>query len=103
LRDWLLEPTTIAGVTKRNIERINCIFTLRQIAAFSLEEGNYDAVMSLVGCILGLRETESIAEQEAVKRSKANRLRFITDNPRLFNNEINKHINKQIHEFKYDN
>ncbi len=42
------------------------------------DEGNFDAVMSLVGCVLGYREYESIAEADAIKRTKHNPLRFLT-------------------------
>lgn len=99
LRDWLLEPCKtmydeITGATtilQRNIDQIDCLFTLKEIEAFDLDEGNYDAVMSLVGAVLGLREEEHLAEQLAVRRSEAkNHLSFLSTNSRMFNSSINR-------------
>lgn len=63
LNDWLLEETEINGEVEKNIFRLPCIFTLRQIKDYTLK-GNYDAVSSLMGFPLALGEIEhSIKEK----------------------------------------
>lgn len=61
IRDILLEEVelTIDNKTeiKRNIERLPCIFTLRQIKQYRLD-GNFDAVSSLQGWPLAIGEQE---------------------------------------------
>jgi len=104
LRDWLLEPCEVEYdeikevdiIKKRNIDQIDCLFTLKQIEGFDLDEGNWDAVMSLVGAVLGLREHEHLAERNAIKRSsQKNQLAFITENRNLFNLDYHdKYMNK---------
>lgn len=82
--DWLLEPTELQDGVKTNIERIPCIFLLRQIQAFNLESGNYDAVMAMLGAILGLREKESEIMEERVKDAAKNPYAFLSTNNKLF-------------------
>jgi hypothetical protein len=84
LSDWLLEETTIQGVTKRNIERIPCIFLVRQIIAFDMKKGNYDAVSALAGAVLGLKEKEHQIEEELLNKHKHNRLGFLSSQNKLF-------------------
>ena len=82
LRDWLLEDVKIKGKEYKIIETLPCIFTLRQIEGFSLDEGNWDSVMSLAGAVLGLKEKSHYAEQEAILRT-SNTLKFISTNKRM--------------------
>ena len=57
LNDWLLEETDINDEVEKNIFRIPCIFTIRQIRDYTLK-GNYDAVSSMMGLPLALGEIE---------------------------------------------
>lgn len=84
--EWLLEETELNGEKKRNIERIPCIFLIRQIAQFSLEEGNYDAVMALVGAVLGIREAEhELVNEYRKKAERRNKLASLSMNTKIFN------------------
>lgn len=74
LHDWLLEETTftVNGIveTKLNIQRIPCIFLIRQIMQYNLDE-NFDAVSAILGCIIGLRENQNL--EEDIRRSNVNK------------------------------
>lgn len=52
VRSWLLEER---GNNLRNLDLIPDKFLLQQLISFTLE-GNFDAVMGFVGCIIGLEE-----------------------------------------------
>jgi hypothetical protein len=82
--DWLLEPNELQDGTKLNIERIPCIFLIRQIQMFNLEHGNYDAVMAMLGVILGLREKEKEILEETNKENTHNPYAFLSVNDKLF-------------------
>jgi hypothetical protein len=84
--EWLLEETTIGGETKRNIERIPDIFLIRQIIAFDMKKGNYDAVLALAGCILGMKENEKALIEEIKRKNTHNPLTFLSQNSRMFKN-----------------
>lgn len=86
VHDWLLEPTTIGSETLLNIERIPDLFLIRQIIAFDMRTGNYDAVMALAGAILGIKEEERTIIDEIKNKHKHNPLTFLSQNSRLFNN-----------------
>lgn len=86
VHDWLLEPTTIGDETLLNIERIPDIFLIRQIIAFDMKTGNYDAVMALAGAILGIREEEKNIIDEIKNKNKHNPLAFLSQNSRMFKN-----------------
>ena len=50
LNDWLLEETELSDGKKRNIERLPCLYTVRQIAMFDInDDENYDGVSALLG------------------------------------------------------
>jgi hypothetical protein len=68
LRDWLMTPTTIDGITLLNIQRIPCIFLIRQIMQFDIDKGNYDAVMTMCGVALGIKEQEHLMTQLMTKK-----------------------------------
>ena len=55
LRDWLLEKKEINGIEYSNLERIPCIFTVRQIKSYTLK-GNFDGVSALLGITLAIGE-----------------------------------------------
>ena len=65
-RDWLLEETEfmVNGDTKKmmNIFRIHNLFLIRQIMMYTLS-GNFDGVSALMGCVIALREWETIEEE----------------------------------------
>lgn len=90
LADWLKEETEIDGVKKRNLERIPDIALVRELIAFDLEKGNYDRVMALIGCVLGLRELESQMLNKVT--TKHNPLQVFVNN-RAFKNKryVKKH------------
>jgi hypothetical protein len=98
LNDWLLEETTLFNPqtnqpeTLKNIFRIPCIFTVRQIALYTLED-NFDGIMGLCGSVLGLREYQNFEQARAAKKSKMqkNPLSFITSNPNIFKQSENRH------------
>lgn len=93
MKDWLLEPTEMTknGETtiKQNIFRIPCIFLIRQIMDFNMEPGsNFDAVSGFIGCIVGLREYESIIEAEVSSRpNKPDFFKSFLNNPKIFNKQ----------------
>ena len=55
LRDWLLEKKEVNGIEYSNLERIPCIFTVRQIKSYNLK-GNFDGVSALMGITLAIGE-----------------------------------------------
>lgn len=70
--DWLLEDTelTIDGVTetKKNIQRIPCMFLLKQIKLYNKEE-NFDAVDAMQGLPLAIGEQRHRVESKLEKNS----------------------------------
>jgi hypothetical protein len=58
LRDWLLEERGKQenGKVIRNIDLIKSRFLLKQIISYD-SDGNFDAVLGYMGCIIGLEET----------------------------------------------
>lgn len=82
LAEWLLEPTELYDGVKLNIERIPCRFLIQQIQQFTIESGNYDGVMSLLGFIISIKENEKELMESFQK--KENPLKFLSQNPGLF-------------------
>lgn len=101
--EWLLQETTIGGETLRNIERIPDIFLIRQIIAFDMKQGNYDAVMALAGCVLGLKENEReiLEAMEARDKPQHNPLAFLSQNPRMFRDVYNPYTITRNQEEEY--
>lgn len=68
--EWLLKKTTLTGPDGElqelmNIERIPCIFTLRQIKLFTFDKSdNFDAISSAYAFPLALAEMEHYVVQE---------------------------------------
>ena len=90
LHDWLLEETTftVNGITetKLNIQRIPCIFLIRQIMQYTLDD-NFDAVSAMLGCIIGLRENQNL--EEDIRRSNSNKKNIfagILNNKKIYRN-----------------
>ncbi len=88
LAEWLKEETTVNGITKRNYERLPDIALVRELIAFDLDKGNYDRVMALVGCVVGLREKINQYETQVINRN--NPLSLLANNNHLFNRQNQK-------------
>lgn len=60
LRDWLLEARgeDEDGQKIRNIHLIKSRMLLKQIISYN-RDGNFDAVMGFMGCVVGLEETHN--------------------------------------------
>jgi hypothetical protein len=84
MNGWLLEETTLNDGTKKNIERIPCLYLLRQIMAYDLD-GNFDAVDGFRGCIVALREYENRQySQTLVKQANVSTFNNILKNRKIF-------------------
>ena len=91
LRSWLLEirETKEDGTTVRNLDMICDIGLLQELLAFNLD-GNFDRVMSLIGCIIGLEETTNMSKRRQQSEAALSPLRqqfkdLIVNNKSLFN------------------
>ena len=91
-RDWLLSPTQIGDETLLNIQRIPCIFLIRQIMQFDMDKGNYDAVMSMLGIALALKETEHTMSKNSSMKNKLASLNIFHKQGRYqqYNNALNR-------------
>lgn len=91
LRSWLLEDREQG---KKNLDVIPDTFLLQQLIAFNME-GNFDSVMGLVGCIIGLEEVHNLSKRKLYQENELSEIdkQFISilrDNKNLFlrvNNE----------------
>lgn len=86
LRSWLLQERE---ENKRNLDLILDPGLLQELLSFNMSL-NTDRVMSIVGCILGLEETNNISKRRAEFYSEDSALqkdidRFIVNNKRIFN------------------
>lgn len=98
LKDWLLEETTFMEdgelVTKLNIQRIPCLFTIRQIINFNLVD-NFDGVSSLLVLILGYREYMNIeSATQIIEEEEGNGSIFDLYNSKLFKSHEKRRFNK---------
>lgn len=92
LNDWLLEETELPDGKKKNIERIPCIFTIRQIMQYDID-GNFDAVDGLRGAVLGLKEYSAREEAGTKAREKSQgTFNHILNNPKIFKNARHKRL-----------
>lgn len=90
LSDFLLKPIPSLN-NKLVIETLPCIFTIRQIKLYDID-GNFDAVSSILGFPLYIREEEHRLQKEmSIKRGKRNPLAFLSVNSKLMP-KINKHV-----------
>lgn len=82
--DFLLQDVIIRGEKKKVIETLPCIFSVRQIAMYSLD-GNFDAVSSMMGFPLFIREEEHNALNDLKNKiGKKNPLGFLMQNKHLY-------------------
>lgn len=94
LNDWCLEETELADGKKKNISRIPCLFTIRQIMQYDLD-GNFDAVDGLRGSVMGLKEYESRLQSEAGHKIKnSNTFNYLVNNPKIFKNVRTKRFHE---------
>lgn len=77
--DWVLEER-VEGEGTRNLDMIIDIALLEEMIRFNFDGGNFDRVMALVGCILGLEEYKIVDRQ--VRKDQST---FWTSNRKLFN------------------
>lgn len=84
VRNWLLE---IREEGTYNFSKIPSKILLQQMLQFNLE-GNFDAVMGFVGCIIGLNERFNQYEDRVKEMGMENNtdFDFIINNSKLFNN-----------------
>lgn len=90
VRSWLL---TERGDGKRNLDLIPDRFLLQQLISFTLK-GNFDAVMSFVGAVIGLEEMY-IASKRRSDNNQVSALdeefyKYIINNKYLFNEKLSK-------------
>lgn len=95
VRQWLLEEReNDSGYIVRNLDLIPDRYLLQQMITFTMD-GNFDAVMGFVGCIIGLQETHNWSRRRADKEEELTELdkewqRLIINNKRLFNEKISQ-------------
>lgn len=85
MRSWLLQEREN---NIRNIDVIPDKFLLQQLIAFNLD-GNFDGVMGLIGCVIGLEEVYISSKRKAESESYTSALddefnKLIINNKRLF-------------------
>lgn len=91
LRDWLIEERgkDLEGNIIRNLDLIADQALLQELIQFNLS-GNFDRVMSLIGCVIGLEETFNQYENQFTKRKEIVDLSFLNNNKSIFTN-VTKH------------
>lgn len=79
IREWLLEPREQTdGKVIRNLDKIWDRVLLNQLIAFNLE-GNFDAVMGLMGAIIGLNERYNQFQDQLETKNKDQYQKEISD------------------------
>lgn len=91
LRMWLLEERE---ENKRNLDLIIDPALLQELISFTME-GNFDRVMSLVGCIIGLEETANLSKRKLHSEQQMSQVQqefqnLIVNNKNLFNAKLPK-------------
>lgn len=73
--------------TRRNLDLIPDPFLLQQLISFNME-GNFDAVMGLIGCIIGLEEMHNLSRSETQRQQYSQLdtelMNTLVNNKRLF-------------------
>jgi len=86
--EWALSMTTFNGQKKRVVETIPDLFLVQQMLQFELK-GNFDAVSSLLGFPLALKELEHLNKDGLIKEQKnKNILAFLSINPNIFKQQL---------------
>jgi hypothetical protein len=96
LRDWLVEERGVNANNKleMNLHLIKSRFLLKQLIAYS-SDGNFDAVLSFMGCIIGLEETHNQYYQEQEENPI---IQYLINNDTYFNKKTKGNRNKNIYE-----
>lgn len=89
LRSWLLEER---GENKRNIDLISDPGLLQELILFNMD-GNFDRVMGLIGCIIGMEELSNISKRKDEYFTEESQFqkdftRLIVKNKNIFNAKI---------------
>jgi hypothetical protein len=89
LRSWLL---TERDQSKRNVDFLPDPALIQELIAFNMD-GNFDRVMGLVGCIIGLEEIHNLSKRREEFQTKYSDLQkefdsFVVNNRRLFRPSI---------------
>jgi len=92
VRSWLLQERE-NGI--RNIDVIPDKFLLQQLIAFNLD-GNYDAVMGLIGCVIGLEEIYISSKRKAENESALSGLDAEIDKLLINNANLFRRINEKF-------
>jgi hypothetical protein len=92
LKSWVFEiRENNDDKIKRNLDYINDRYLLQQLKSFNMK-GNFDGVMALVGCVIGLNElsfyTKSEVEVDRLSQLDKDIQKFITNNERLFKTKV---------------
>lgn len=87
VRDWLLEERNNEnGEIIRNLDRLWDRALLQELIAFNLD-GNFDRVMSLIGCVIGMQETHNQYQNTIEQKVRRNELQTVLgDNKYVFVN-----------------
>ena len=91
VRNWLLETREVTeDKITRNLDMIPDPFLIQQFIHFNME-GNFDAVMGFIGCVLGLEEihNKSRTPEQTEKYSELEKqfLNVVVNNKKLFANK----------------
>lgn len=86
-RDWLKKERGVDenGKVIRNLHLIKDRLLLQQLMQYN-SDGNFDAVMSFMGSIIGINERFNQHKIEAENENKKNKLDFLINNKKVFNN-----------------
>lgn len=96
VRDWLIEERGKDSNDKiqMNLHLIKSRFLLKQLISYA-SDGNFDAVMGFMGCIIGLEETHNQYYQE---QEEDPIIQFLINNDIYFNKKNKGNKNKNIYE-----
>ncbi len=84
--EYLLRHVQKDGKQKRVLETLPDLFLVQQLIQYDIK-GNFDAVSAFLGFPLAIKEIEHIYQREAEKKSKTNKLQFLSLNPNIFKND----------------
>ena len=84
LHDLLLQEIDVMGTKKRFIETIPCIYAIREIMAYDIDNGNFDAVSALLLLPVIIKELEYVSFENLKAKNQKNPLGFLSVNNRVF-------------------
>jgi len=85
VRSWLLEDR---GDGKKNLDLLPDLYLIQQLMSFNMD-GNFDAVMGFVGCVIGLEEIHNTSLRRQQNESARSPFdleidKILVNNKRLF-------------------